>query len=352
MGLKTKNLKQILRDLVENTVTRTSKITDFSPGTVIRTLYESIALSLEQFYFHVKESIFWAIENSVLDAFGFRKREATRASGIVTLTFQRPLLDELHIPKGTMFSTSNIGTERPLYYETIEPITIPQGVSSYDVTVYCTKPGSEGNIPSHAIQVMINPISVISRVENPDAFTNGREPETKGERKQRFKEYIDTLAKGTLSAIEYGVKEVEGVVGVRVEEDIGLIKVYAHDSSGNLPDELRSKIDENLINYRPAGIPVQILATSKIQVDIHVKIQVTKAFDNSLFEQQLKNGIESFINEFPVGRAFLLADLVQYIMNYDDIAILNCSVISPTEDVMVSNHQLFRANNITVEVYS
>lgn len=350
MGLSIKSFQQTLKGMVDWTTTNTKKITDFSVGSAVLTLYEAVSSEMEQFYFSMYKNVNWAIENSILDAFNFKRIEAQEAFGYVTLTFYNPLESKLFIPKGTKFATlsSQNGSE-VLYYETRGDYIAEKGSVEADVQVYCTTKGTAGNVAADSIKLLVYPINYVQSVTNRFAFLTGKEQEEVSERKQRFNKYISTLARGTKQSIEYGCKEVQGVDGVWVDEsEIGVIKCYVHDANGDLPDSLRDQVLANLENYRAAGIPAQVLPISKLLIDISLEVTVLKAYNVDSFKQTLQNRILNFINGLAVSQSFLISDLIQFVMNYDDIAIVNVRVILPTTDVVVPPQHIIRPRDFNL----
>lgn len=348
MGLKIKSFREIMQGMVDWTIANTKRITDFSPGSAIRTLFEAIATELEQFYFVMKQNMLWAIENSIYESFGFKLEDAKEASGEITLFFSNPLPTDLIIPKGTRFSTVPKDGMPPLFFRTREDYKIKEGSVEANIIVYCETKGTIGNVSAETIKIMTTPISFVSEITNRLPFTNGKEAETISERKQRFKQYINTLARGTVESIEYGSKEVEGIAGVWVEEDIGVIRVYAHDANGDLPQALKDKLYENLLHYKPAGIPLEIYSISNVEIDLSIEVEVSEAYYNDLFKNRLLEGLTYFLNSYPVSKDFYIADIVQFVKNFDEIAVRNCKVITPTEDIKIPNHQIIRPKSITI----
>lgn len=57
--MRTRKLTQILSRLMDKTIQGTSKITDFTPGSAVRSLLEAISLEIEQYYILTRENINW-----------------------------------------------------------------------------------------------------------------------------------------------------------------------------------------------------------------------------------------------------------------------------------------------------
>lgn len=71
--MKTRKLTDILSRMIDKTMIATSKVSDFTPGSAVRSLLEAIALELEQYYILTKENIEWGIEEGIVEAFDFTK---------------------------------------------------------------------------------------------------------------------------------------------------------------------------------------------------------------------------------------------------------------------------------------
>ena len=245
MGLKIKSMYEVFTSLVDWITAKTDKITDFNVGSAIRTLTEAIAVQFEEFYFSMKQNVLFAIENSVYNSFGFDLKISQAASGYVTIDFTEPLPGSLIFPKSTVFCTSSVYGY--IYFESTEEIYAQQGSISVMVPVQCKTSGTTGNVPGGSITTIVTTNTIIHEVYNEAAFTNGVNEETSTERKKRFQDYIKTLARGTADAIVYGCLEVEGVSGAWVDDSyIGYVKLYAHNSDGELPEELRQAVLSNL----------------------------------------------------------------------------------------------------------
>ena len=94
-NLKVKSLSEILSSLVDYTSMHTDEITDFTEGSIIRSIYEAFAMVLEQLYQLSTENVTWAIDHAILDAFDFSPREAQNAYGEVTVDLFTPTMEDI-----------------------------------------------------------------------------------------------------------------------------------------------------------------------------------------------------------------------------------------------------------------
>lgn len=347
MGLQLKTMSEVFTNLVDWITARTDKITDFNIGSAARTLSEAIAVQFEEFYFKMKQNVLYAIDESIYSAFGFDKIKSMNATGYVTLEFESALPYAIEFAEGTAFCTSSLYNY--LYFDSTEKVLAPEGALSVMIPVMCREEGTIGNVPKEAITTIVTTHSIIKSVSNETAFTNGKNGETSYERKKRFQNYIRTLARGTADAITYGCLEVEGVAGAWVDDNyIGYVKIYAHDSDGELPESLRESILSNLENYRAGGIEVEVLPIVKKAIDLDLKIMLDNDYDTDTYETLLKTLIESNLSEYTVSKNFYTSDLIHTIKAaYDDI-IVNI-VIQVGGDLQIAENELIRPGEITVE---
>jgi hypothetical protein len=348
MGLKIKNASEILKNAITYVTHTTKKITDFSVGSVVRTLLESVSLQLEELYFKMYDAISYAIENSIFNAFGFSIIPEEYASGDVTLEFKNVLTSEINFPAGLTFCTSSsIGAVK--YYRLAKDVIAPIGSSKIILPVICTVAGVTGNTTENSINIMVTANTLVSKVYNELPFTNGRAAETKAERKARFKKFISNLVRGTAGSIEYAASTVSGITGVYVDDsNIGLVKVYCHDTNGDLSDTLKQAVKAAVDEYRSAGVEVEILPVIKSLIDVEVNVILNQDYDPELYKTTISTAISTYMYEFQVNQAFYITSLIKYLMNLDDLAVVDVEVIEPATKIPASTQVLLRPGTIKV----
>jgi uncharacterized phage protein gp47/JayE len=342
-----KRMSDIYARLVDLTLTNTSDVNDFSVGSAIRAIYEAFSIELEQFYILTRENILEAIEDGVYSSFGFQRKNAQKAYGNVVITFNNPTQTALIIPRGSRFSSSI--SSYPQIFETLVDYTVPSGTITAQVQVFCMTPGTYGNIPVNAINTMVTPLSNVASAKNIEAFQTGQDLEPINEMRARFQSYIKSLSKATVPAIEYGVRSITEVSGVYIDEQTGIITVYAHDRNGDLPNNVVAKINDVLPNYRPAGIPVKVQAVTKTLADVTVTVTVSnKAYNTTTFAQQIEVVIVNYLNNMQVSQNLILSDLSSVIKYIDRTLIYDVSFSVPTGNIITNGNQIIRAGSIMV----
>lgn len=345
--MRFKRMSEIYSRLVDHTVTNTNEVNDFSVGSAMRAIYEAVSIEIEQFYIMTRENVQEAIEAGVYSSFGFKRKAAQRAYGVVSLSFHNATQQTMVISRGTRFSSSL--SEYAQMYETLEDYFIPKGSITAEVMVYCRVPGSMGNVPAEAIDMMQSPLSNLKDSLNLQPFQTGQDEEPLEELRSRFRSYIQSLSKATVPALEYGTRTVPEVAGVHIEEQTGTVIVYAHDRNGNLPDAVKAKIIEELHNYRPAGIPVRVEAVTRknIDVDVTVTLKNKTAVTNRL-RDRIESEIAKYLNNMQTSQSLVLSDLSSVIRYMDRQMIYDVHIASPQGNVVLSGSEIIRAGTIKV----
>lgn len=345
--MQVKRLADIINEMRDITVARTDEINDFTPGSVIQSIYEAIGMELESYYMLQEENINWGIENGVLNSFGFSRREATRAYGDIELTFYGALSSDIVIPKGTQFSSSNYQYTQT--YELQKSYLINKGATSAVVQAYCTESGTIGNVDKGIIDSVSSSSSYVSTVTNPSAILTGADEESLVDVRKRFRQFIETLGRGTARAMDYAARTLPDIKGVYIKEDVGNVTVYCHDANGELPDNLRLDVMKAEEAYRPAGIPWDVEPVDKITQSLDLGLTVTdRTINTDTLSDQLETYVANYLNQFTVGQDIVVADLYSRIMSFSPY-IYDVFITDPNNDDDTVTH-IDDNGNATVEV--
>lgn len=340
-------MSEIYSRLVDNTITNTREVNDFSVGSAMRAIYEAVSIELEQFYIITRENIAEAIEAGVYASFGFTRQPALKSYGNLTITFHTATQTDMPLSRGSRFTSSN--PAYPMTYQTVQDYYIPAGALTATVQVYCTLPGALGNIPANTIDIMTTPIANFKAVINSGAFQTGQDEEPLEEMRARFSSYIESLSKGTVPAMNYGTRTVPEVSGVYIDEQTGLIIVYAHDRNGDLPANVQTSVETALKNYRPAGIPVQVKPVTKINQNINVTVTLTnKNGITTAFQQKIAATISTYLNNMTTSQSLVLTDLSSIIKYVDRTLVYDVQYTNLTGNIILAKNQVMRAGTITV----
>lgn len=347
MSFRVKTFNEILSDMADWITSSNSRLTNFTTGSVVRTLLESVSAEIEEMYFQIYRGFKYGVENGVYDSFDFQTIGATAATGTVMVVFKDPLQTPLVIPQGYQISTSRIYGE-PIVFEVDQDYIADYGYTVIEVSVTCTQTGEIGNVAENTINSPVIRLAQVDYITNTTATSGGKEEESEQERKSRFTNFINSLQRGTANSIKYGCLSVYGVAGAYVEDGIGVVNVYVHDASGSLSAELRSELETTLLDYRPAGIYLNLLPVVTKLVDLDISITISANYDTETMALLVNSHISSYLNSFPVSKPLRVSEIIREIMNVDKYGIYDCKLNNISQDVTVFGYELVRPGDITV----
>ncbi|MBU5669501.1 baseplate J/gp47 family protein [Peptoniphilus sp. MSJ-1] len=345
--LNSENKDSILQKLITWTSIKTDKLTDFNPGSAVRTLLEAVSLQIEEFYYNLFNAIKYAVRNACYNAFKFEKYASSYASGTVTIYYEDPILQDKVIKKGTEFHTGE-NTLRKIYFKSTKDILIKEGAQAVIVPVECTEKGTIGNVTAGEISKLSIGNPNIYLISNNNDFSNGKDIESDTEREQRFREYVHTLQRGTKDAVAYGIKQVNGVAGVYIDDNyIGYLIAYVHDIYGNLTDELKQEVLKEVEGYRSAGIEVVVRPTVKKVVDLDIKVVYRPGYDPNVYNQAIEKIIYQYINNLKVSEDLNISTLIT-VINDNFREIIAYIDLEDKKDIVTLNNEILKPGEIVV----
>lgn len=206
---------------------RTTVVTDFTVGSVTRTMYESFAFEIALLYEKMHLVYLSAYVDSaegpqldnVVSILGIKRGLPDFAEGEVT--FQRDAgKEDVAIPLGTLVATEDKPESPKKTYQTIEPKTLLKNQTSVKVKVQAVNRGEEEVVGAETVVVMPRPIPGIKAVINEAAtrFT-GKRREADEELRERAKNALISSGKATIISIENALLSLPEVKDVKVKEN-------------------------------------------------------------------------------------------------------------------------------------
>jgi len=262
------------------------------------------------------------LERFVYQRTGITRKTATKATTTVIISGQ----EGARISKGDLVASDTIN------FISLENKTIDSS-GELTVLVECEVAGTIGNVPAGAIKYFPVSIPGVVDVYNPEAVTNGYDPETDDELRKRYYEKLQRPAKaGNKYHYEQWAKEVVGVGGVRVVPRWNgplTVKVIIIDSNGQpASQELIDNVFNHIEAERPFGADVTVVSAEPVEINISVDLVLADGYT----EQQVKEYISKNISEYLKSIAFKI--------NYVSYAQIG-SIILDTEGVLdYSNLQI------------
>lgn len=230
------------------------------------------------------------------------------------LTKDHPYTDEIVLAQGgdRVINASTI-VQVPAYsdapaiqFTTDSSVVLADGEDSVVVSVTCAQFGVVGNVASGAVTEFSNSPFAGATVTNNISFVNGTDTESDASLRQRIKDYPNTLARGTIGAIQSALltvvdsdtkKKVTSASVVRPDERGVPTKVYIDDGTvlepvfiGQDYELLLAKASGLEQGFRTAQAPVTpaiVLGTKSAPYVLQAGMKLTFLIDNIPYDYNI-----------------------------------------------------------------
>lgn len=369
-----RDFASIESEMIAEVIAGSPLLTDFTEGAVLRALLASVAMELQREDFACWQGVRDGIETGTYKNFDFFRLSAVSASG--TVRFTRVFADGPYIvPIGTLVSVPGSAAR---VYETLAAVTFVDGVFTVTVGVRCLTPGTTGNTGAQTI-VTVNDVGLatVLTVTNLRALLDGLDQESDAARRDRFRDYIAGLSRGTAIAIQFAartveLRDVEGLVVERVASALvhepfldtppgllGRVEVYIDNGSGTASpalvtetfNVLRGYTDTEGLPHRgwvAAGLDLSVRAVTPITVDVVVSITLAPGFATAGVASAVNAACLDYIRGLAVFSAVITAEFVAAAMSVAGVA--DAVILSPTGNVAVQYDQRAVPGTVTVLV--
>lgn len=254
--------------------------------------------------------------------------ETRKAATQSTVTVRFTGTPATNIPASTIIQTA--GTE-PIQFTTNVLAVIPGG-GYVDVACTAVLYGVSGNVGALTITVQQNPISGVSGINNTYAAVGGTDVESDGSFRLRIKEQVTEISKGTLDAIRQAILNLDGVISVKVTEDLDTHLVSAYVDGRTQPD---TEVNDAIEGVRPAGIPVYWYGVTSQTIYVRVDVSVNDGAPIDVVTQ-IKDAIISYIGSLAAGDDVIYMKVVDSIYDIEgvddwieDITTVKIDIVSP-----------------------
>ena len=356
-----KNLNSIVASMINRVSAGSSGLTDFNPGSVVRTILEATAVEIDEYYQALLKGFYEAVPVSIYKAFSFGRLPAVAASGHVTFTRETGFAGTIQIPAGTRVAIPG----RSFHYIVSGTITMAAGQNTVDALVFASTTGADTNCLAGSISQLVDEIAGIASVTNTAALFNGQDEETDSERKLRFQQWLNTLARSTKESIYYGAMTVqltnesrvvtERVVRALVHEpcidddppgDPGLIDVYVWNGVNGAGNDLIHEVHKILYGYtdesgqkvpgwKAAGVIVGVYAVVPDLINVAMVVDLDGSRTEAEVDADIRAAIEKYFSTLNIGGEFVWSKLLQIVMDIEGVA--DVDITAPADNVAASD---------------
>lgn len=352
----------IINRMKNHMIAGQNKITDFNKGSVIMTIFESVARPMEQAYIDTRNGYMNNLRAIAYSVFDFEKKEGAKAS--VNVVFSRASATENSV---TILSGTKVSDGTYTFITTSNAVIAANATSSTSVSATAEKVGLAYNVGANTITTIesVVPAEVVE-VTNPAKAYGGADTESEAEMLQRFKTYINGLQGTNYYGLKSGILSIDGVRSVGIAEhfppknNIYNATIYVDDGTGSLTSDLKTKIETKINGeqtnenpgLRAAGIQIDVMGATNVPVNVsvHCKIYRTEA---ALAIQEITQKIEETINGLGINENVIWTDIILALRGISYVKdISNLLINDSTDNITINVDQIARFNTATVTVES
>jgi uncharacterized phage protein gp47/JayE len=286
------------------------------------------------------------------DRYGILRTPAAKAVGSVTLARASFAAGAGSVPAGTLIATAFDSQGGTVEIETTAIANFGGATLSVDVAVRAKLEGSSGNIAATKANRLVSSVfDPTITVSNAARMAGGAEEEGDESLRERVRTFPTTIRRATIAALEYGAKTVPGVVSAKVfESDTGLVTVYVADATGYSNAELNAAVQLELVNWRAAGVVVQVVSAVPLEQDITVAIKAKPTFSVASSIGLIQEAIEARMAKLTMSETLFLDELRAAIGALIGDAFQRATFSAPLTDVVPLPQEKIIPGAITVTV--
>lgn len=125
-----------------------------------------------------------------------------------------------------------------------------------------------------------------------------------------------------------------------------LVKVYIADATGTANAELIDLVEDKLVEYRAAGVEVEVLAAVVVQQAIALTVTFRAGFDTGQVRDGVIRAVFDEVGRLTIGETLFRARIVSAAGNVPGV--LNVVVTNPAGDVVPAANELIRTTEATI----
>jgi len=211
-------------------------------------------------------------------------------------------------------------------------------------TVTSKSAGSATNVPKGAIKAWADPGALfdptLDIVSIEDA-ANGEDPELDEALVARAERWADTLARGTLAAIELRATQVAGVRHSLATESLdaegypaGPVVLYVADSFGNANEALCLQVLRILRDVRCGGVPVRVVGSVPSFSSIVLSPGFLDGFSIPIVQTQARALVAAAVNRITTNATLERSLIATAMRSVPGLVVTDKAIVSPAGDIV------------------
>lgn len=373
-SLAIKDFTTLVNDQVTAIQGQNAKLVDLQVGSILRAVVEANAgVSLWQennillLYSAIRASTSSGADlDSWMADFNFFRLPAVSASGAATFsrftatqTATIPVGDVVQTADGSQQFSVVADSTNAAFNAALNAYVLPTGTASVSVPVTALVAGTGANVSAGQINSLFQPIPYVDSVSNALAFTNGEPAESDQAFRARFVLYIGSLSKGTLTAVESAVDDVQTGLFYDVVENFdtegnskpGFFYVVVDDGSGSPPTSLINNVWTAVNAVRPLTSTFTVVGPTRLGVNIVMSAVIASGYDAAATKALIVSVLTGYLALLNVGSSLPYTRIAQ--VAYDASPgvveiVAGYTVNGGTADLVATGTTAIRPGTITV----
>lgn len=318
--------------------TLTNIVTDFTVGSVMRALAQTVVFFVSFLQLQIKiayESFRVATaKGSDLDTriadWQMTRGQAAAAQGVIKFMANAAAEADFIIPAGTIVSTEEDVYGLTIDYSLDSDLIFPSGATSVTGEITCVETGRIGNVASGKITNITSPIAGVDSITNPEPTSSGAEDETDEQLRKRLPLRIIGLQTGNESAILNAAYSVPGVTYAKVLNNSptnGHFTLYFSTYSGIVDSALRVRVKEAVDRVADFCIVANYAIPAVINVDVSMTLNIdTETYASGVVTGEVRDAIYDFIqlnnaNELKISDLIVIAKSIAGVLDVSSVTI-------------------------------
>lgn len=340
--------------------TRISALEVDRAGSDINLVAAGVALTGEQMVTRAARALQGCFEStavkSQLDRIIFDRKRLPRkpaAKAVIQLSLQRPTFAAgggtvEGGPAGSSPTPTRVVTNRGIVYILSQDAVFgPTDLGPIMVTAEAELAGTAQTVDAGQLWSFGDtPFDTTITITNADSAAGGADEETDDQYRARSAQFFESVQKGTLAAIEFGLISTPGIAtatAIEVTNPNGspaaAVQAFILDDLGRANATLAAVGLLSLVNYRAAGIPVFVVAG----VPVFVPIRLLLSFDSSIVldtvqaAAAVRAAIVAALNNQRPGQVLYRSTIIAAAQSVAGVLIDEDALVEPTGTLIPSS---------------
>jgi len=274
------------------------------------------------------------------------RKDAVPAAGTVVVSRVAGAFPAVTLPVGTKFKTDS-----GVAFISMATASIALGSTGpVTIIIQAVQAGLSGNVASGTITQFFTPPSDPNLlVANLEPAAGGDERETDASLRERARSFFLAARRGTLAAITFGALTVAGVRQATAIEErtplgdpTGRVYLYVADAQGNGNSILVAAVLAALVEYRAAGIIVDVSGAIPLFVSIVYNLRFLAGIDTTAAFAQIQTATIAAVNALAPGQTLTVSLLFATARSVPGVIVLDDAIVAPVGDLVPVGPQVIR----------